>query len=47
MVNSHYIPQFILRHFCVNNNIQYCDIERQKVERRTTSRLLLTCHGMC
>ena len=36
MVNSHYIPQFILRHFCVNNNIQYCDIERQKVERRTT-----------
>lgn len=36
MVNSHYIPQFILRHFCVHNNIQYCDIEKQRVERRTT-----------
>lgn len=30
VVNSHYIPQFILRHFCVDNNIQYCDIERQR-----------------
>lgn len=36
VVNSHYIPQLILRHFCVDNNIQYCDIERQRVERRTT-----------
>ena len=36
MVNSHYIPQFILRHFCVDNHIQYCDIEKEKVEERTT-----------
>lgn len=36
MVNSHYIPQFILRHFCVDNNIQYCDIEKRRVEKRTT-----------
>lgn len=36
MVNSHYIPQLILRHFCVDNNIQYCDIEKERVERRTT-----------
>lgn len=36
MVNSHYIPQLILRHFCVDNHIQYCDIERQMVQERTT-----------
>ena len=36
MVNSHFIPQFILRHFCVDNNVQYCDIQNNRVESRTT-----------
>lgn len=36
MVNSHYIPQLILRNFCVDNNIQYCDIENRKTQSRTT-----------
>ena len=27
MVNSHYIPQLILRHFCEDSKIQYYDIE--------------------
>lgn len=34
MVNSHYIPQFVLRHFSENERIQYCDIDNRKVERR-------------
>ena len=29
-------PQFILRHFCVDDKIQYCDIQRKNVEARTT-----------
>ena len=36
MVNSHYIPQFILRNFCVDNKITYCDMEHQKTELRNT-----------
>lgn len=36
MINSHFIPQFILRHFCVDNNVQYCDIQNKRVEPRTT-----------
>ena len=36
VVNSHYVPQFILRHFCVDDKIQYCDIQRKSVEARTT-----------
>ena len=36
VVNSHYIPQFLLRHFCEDNHIQYCDIEKKKIEERTT-----------
>lgn len=36
MVNSHYIPQLILRHFCEDSKIQYYDIENHKTESRTT-----------
>lgn len=36
MANSHYIPQLILRHFCANNSITYCDIQKRKVETRNT-----------
>ncbi|MCH5248553.1 MAG: DUF4238 domain-containing protein [Lachnospiraceae bacterium] len=35
MVNSHYIPQLILRHFCENEKILYYDIEKQTTESRT------------
>ena len=36
MVNSHYIPQFILKNFYKNNKIQYCDIDNKTVESRNT-----------
>lgn len=36
MVNSHYIPQFILRSFCNDNKILYCDIDNKIVETRNT-----------
>lgn len=36
MVNSHYIPQFILRNFCENGSIMYCDLDEKKVEKRNT-----------
>lgn len=36
MTRSHYIPQFILRHFCVDNSITYCDLVNQNVESRNT-----------
>ena len=35
-MNNHYIPQFLLKHFCENGTIQYCDIENRKVEARNT-----------
>ena len=35
-MNNHYIPQFLLKHFCENGTIQYCDIENRKVEVRNT-----------
>ena len=35
-MNNHYIPQFLLKHFCENGTIQYCDIESRKVEARNT-----------
>lgn len=35
MIKSHYIPQFILRHFSENERIQYCDLDNRKSERRT------------
>ena len=35
-MNSHYIPQFLLRHFCEDGKIQYCDLEKKKVESRNT-----------
>ena len=34
MVNSHYIPQLILRHFSDHERIQYCDIDNRTSERR-------------
>lgn len=36
MMNNHYIPQFLLKHFCEDGLIQYCDIENRKVESRNT-----------
>ena len=36
MVNSHYIPQFILRNFCNDNKIMYCDLDKRTVESRNT-----------
>lgn len=36
MINSHYIPQLILRHFCEDEKIQYHDIEKHTTELRTT-----------
>ena len=36
MINSHYIPQFLLRHFCVDDHIHYCNIESKRAETRTT-----------
>ena len=35
-MNNHYIPQFLLKHFCEDGLIQYCDIENKKVESRNT-----------
>ena len=34
MVNSHYVPQLILRHFAVDDRIQYCDLSKGIVETR-------------
>ena len=36
MINSHYVPQFILRNFYSNDKITYCDLEKKKVELRNT-----------
>ncbi len=36
MINSHFIPQLILRHFCEDEKIQYYDIENKKTETRST-----------
>ena len=36
MVNSHYIPQFILKSFCTDNKLYYCDIDKKNVEARNT-----------
>ena len=44
MVNSHYIPQFILRNFCRENKITYCDLDNKKVELRNT-RSVFSEHG--
>ncbi len=34
MVNSHYIPQFILRNFCENGQITLCDLDKKKIQLR-------------
>ena len=36
MVNSHYIPQLLLRQFCDEGKIQYYDLEKHKSEPRNT-----------
>lgn len=36
MVNSHYVPQFILRNFYSNDKITYCDLEKKTAELRNT-----------
>jgi len=36
MVRSHYIPQFILRNFCENDKITYCDINKREISSRNT-----------
>ncbi len=36
MINSHYVPQFILRNLYIDNKITYCDLEKKTVESRNT-----------
>lgn len=36
VINNHYIPQLILRHFCEDGKILYYDIEKHTTELRTT-----------
>lgn len=36
MVNNHYVPQLILRHFCEDDKIQYYNLENHTVESRNT-----------
>ena len=36
MINSHYIPQFILRNFYADNKITYCDLEKKTIQPRNT-----------
>ena len=36
MVNSHFVPQFLLRNFCKDEKIQYYDIAGKSVEERST-----------
>ena len=36
MVNSHFIPQFILRNFCADNKIQYYNKHTKSVDTRST-----------
>lgn len=36
MVNSHFIPQLILRHFCEDEKIQYYDLNSGNIESKST-----------
>ena len=36
MVNSHYVPQFILRNFYVDDKISYCDMQERTVQLRNS-----------
>jgi hypothetical protein len=36
MINSHYVPQFILRNFYTDDKITYCDLEKRTVQLRNT-----------
>ena len=35
-MNNHYVPQFLLSHFCIDGKIQYMDLSSKKVESRNT-----------
>lgn len=36
VIRCHYIPQLILRHFCKDNKLTYCDIKNRSTEQRNT-----------
>lgn len=36
MINSHYVPQFILRNFYSDDKITYCDLEQKTIQPRNT-----------
>ena len=36
MINSHYVPQFILRNFYADDKITYCDLEKKTIQPRNT-----------
>ena len=36
MVNSHYVPQFILKNFYEDNKISYCDLQEKTIQARNT-----------
>ena len=36
MINSHYVPQFILRNFYYDDKITYCDLDKKTIEFRHT-----------
>ena len=36
MINSHYVPQFILRNFYMDDKITYCDLEQKTIQARNT-----------
>ncbi len=35
MIRSHYVPQFILRNFCLDGKLTYCDLDEKSVQKRT------------
>ena len=36
MIRNHFVPQFLLRNFCIDDRIQYCDLTENTVEQRST-----------
>ena len=34
MIRSHYIPQFILRNFCLDGKLTYCNLDDKTVQKR-------------
>jgi len=37
LIKNHYVPKLILRHFANEERIQYCDLDKKKVEVRNIS----------